>query len=168
MIDDYLGGSWDEARANGEQVLNDVSDRTHYMQPAIRLIRAAIDVARGERLAPAAEAGMAVDEARRAADPQMLWPTLSGAAWIASECGDRDRSVAWLSELESSLEGSTAYRTGYGLLDAPLVAESREQVARLAAVITTRSTVRTPWVEAIELIAAGDLTRCRRRLRRRG
>ena len=35
VIDDYLGGNWDEAGANAEQVLNDVSDRTHYMQPAL-------------------------------------------------------------------------------------------------------------------------------------
>ena len=154
VVDDYLLGRWQESRENAERILADVAE--HYMRPVVRQYRASIDVAQGERRGPMADVVAAVDEARRGADPQLLWPTLSIAAWVASECGQHEQARAWLAELESSLEGSTAFRTGYGLLDAPLVA-APGQASRLAAAISTRSNIRTPWLEAIEHIAAGEL-----------
>ena len=149
----YVRGRWDECL---QLVDLEISDPVpHYMQSACRLARAMIRVARGDRDGAVADLDVAVAHARQIRDPQALWPALATAALGRAMLGDMSGGGVALDELEAvrmSYEDST--RGGELAVHGTLAAL---ELGRDPMPFSAKAASRSPWVEAADAIASGNL-----------
>ena len=157
VLEDYLRGRWDAAERDADEFIaeSDAGSR-HYMEPACRLVRGRIRLARGRQTAALEDAGSALRSARQIKDPQILNPALAlqaNAALRAGRAGEAsataDELLAGLMEQEGSLLGSEWPSD----LAAVLLALGRgRELADLAAARPTTSR----WLDAATALAVGE------------
>jgi hypothetical protein len=126
------------------------------MEPACRLVRGRMRLARGDVNGAQDDAERALDLARVAKDPQILWPALAFAARAFSATNPR-RAGALVAELLSDwrMFGWPTIGESDWLADIcfalPLLARAEELLEGAA---QTRN--HTPWFEAAVACASGD------------
>ena len=152
----YNSGRWDEVVRNLDPLIVEFESTEFWMESPCRWLRGRILLARGDLEQARADVDVALDRARIAKDPQLMWPALSLAARIhlladPRQAGDfatevlsdwRDRGFAitgtgdWLGELVDTLHALGRDRD---LLD-----------------YEAHQAPRTPWLTAALAFAARD------------
>src|SRR5207253_7254485 len=103
VLGSYLQlGRWDELLSVSEALLADAPPAG--VEAAVRTFRAWVRVARGDIAGAKADSDWALDVARRAEDPQALYPSLSAHAYVLLAAGAHADARAVLLELMEGLE----------------------------------------------------------------
>jgi class 3 adenylate cyclase/tetratricopeptide (TPR) repeat protein len=160
VLEYYWRGRWDLAlRHANEFIAESETSSRHYMEPACRLVRGRIRLARGDLPGALEDADKQLVFARMATDPQVLNPALAFRARVALVTGDRDQAGAYASELLAMLVEQGEL---HGVADWPidlaavLVALGRGSDLR---VVAAKKAAATPWLEAAAAFAASDFER---------
>ena len=151
-----IGGNWEEVRRTADEFIAQAEAGTpHYVESAIRLLRARVSLASGDVPGAAADTERALEHARRSGEAQMLGPSLVGRSAVLLDEGHRDEAVELATE---------ALQIGVRLVrsanDMPIVEAAwlmydlglQNEFAGLLA-----ATQPTPWVRAGAAICSGDL-----------
>src|SRR6266511_2369593 len=156
----YWRGRWDEALQIADSFIGDAeAGSVHYMATQSYYHRAAIRLARGEESA-VEDAERALEHARAAQDPQVVFPTLRFAAHVMQHAGESARAEeVWGELMQSWLEASDPLRH-VGLAEAAWLAHDLGSEARFREGLSALTS--TPWIEAAKAIAAGEPTRAAR------
>jgi class 3 adenylate cyclase/tetratricopeptide (TPR) repeat protein len=149
----YFNGRWDDALRRLDALIADFAADPFWMEPACRWLRARIRLALGDQEGAVADAERAVELARVAKDPQVLWPALALGARVFVAADPR-RADSLASEVLSEwhaldLAGSGSDSELLPDLAVVLVALGRQ--AEFPDAIA-----RTPWQAAAAAYAAGD------------
>ncbi|MGH2663345.1 MAG: AAA family ATPase [Actinomycetota bacterium] len=152
----YHAGHWDEATRAADGFIAEVEASTrHYQEMECRVVRAWMQLARGDIDGAQDDSAKALAMAREAKDPQALHPALGERARILFLAGHRPEALAIAEELVGIVSDAGIDLTAaYWFVSAGLVlgAEGRGDVLlRLA-----ESAPPTPWVEAGRALAVGD------------
>jgi tetratricopeptide (TPR) repeat protein len=155
--DCYWLGRWDEGLAECDAFIADVeAGAPHYLEGMVRCARASIEFARGGSTRHDSDLELALEEGRRAGDPQSVMPTLAVAAHVRADAGNRAHADALVDELlgfvRAGPEGPRlemwVYPGIHALEELGRVAELEEFLADAPGNI---------WIEAARLHVAGDL-----------
>jgi class 3 adenylate cyclase/tetratricopeptide (TPR) repeat protein len=88
-------GKWDAAAARADAFIADIeAGSPHYLGSQVYVRRALIRLGRGEADGAVADAERGLELARRAKDPQALYPACAEAAHVFMEVGERARALA--------------------------------------------------------------------------
>jgi class 3 adenylate cyclase/tetratricopeptide (TPR) repeat protein len=100
-------GRWDEALELADVV---IGERERAPSESARVVRAWLQVLRGESSKAVEDAELALESARRMGAPQGMYPALAVSALVRSELGDPDGATVFLRELAEEWGGDeTAY-----------------------------------------------------------
>jgi class 3 adenylate cyclase/tetratricopeptide (TPR) repeat protein len=152
----YFRGEWDAAAREYDTLIAMFEEDSYWMGPPCRLVRGRMRLARGDTTGAQDDADRALDLARVAKDPQVLWPALAFAARAFSATDPR-RAGALAAELLSDWRASGWRRTSESDWPAdiafvlPQLATERQLLEGAA---QTRN--HTPWFEALVACASGD------------
>jgi hypothetical protein len=92
---EYELADWDSADARAREFLAEVeAGSPHYLASPCYLVRGLIRHARDDREGAIADMEVALELARRAKDPQSLYPACAVAAHVLIELGEHERAVA--------------------------------------------------------------------------
>jgi hypothetical protein len=153
----YVLGLWNEARTSVDEFVAEVeAGSPHYLAGDCYSVRAHLRLAHDDVAGARSDAEKAVDFARLAKDPQMLYPTLAGAADVFSELGDRERASVLVDELLEQLRAdrvASAFVT-HSLHTLAWTMNSLGHQADMADVLPVDD---VPWVHAARAFVAGDL-----------
>jgi class 3 adenylate cyclase/tetratricopeptide (TPR) repeat protein len=112
---DFGLGDWDAALAECEAFIADIeAGEPHYLSTNNYATRARIRLARDDVEGALADAGRAVELARRAEDPQNLYPGLATAAVVLLEAGDEDGAAALAQEFLGAIRDGSGL--GYAVI----------------------------------------------------
>jgi tetratricopeptide (TPR) repeat protein len=150
---DYHAGRWDAALETAEAFLATI-DEAHYMEPLARQVRGEIMVGRGDSERGLAESERALEFARSAKDPQVLYPTMAVHARLLALAGRpsgagelADELIALVADQEFNANEWVIYVT-FALDDLGRSSDAAKLLAGLA--------VPTRWRDAATAYAAGD------------
>ena len=76
----YYSGDWDEALHQLDELIDEFMQHPFWMESACRVLRARMRLARGDAAGAREDADRALELARAAKDPQVLWPALTLSA----------------------------------------------------------------------------------------
>jgi tetratricopeptide (TPR) repeat protein len=150
----YYAGRWDESLSELDALIEEFALHRFWMETWCRMQRGRILLARGELAAAREDVERALELAREAKDPQVLWPALTLAA-VAAQEPDRARALVdeFLSEWEA--QGSGTWSESVWLPDlvmvAPVVGREERLLAGLAKVEQM-----SPWRRATAAALSGD------------
>jgi class 3 adenylate cyclase len=155
----YARGFWLEAQARADEFLAEVeAGSPHYLAGDCYTVRALLRLGRDDVLGARSDAEQALERARLAKDPQMLYPTLAGTADVFGELGDSEHSAELIGELLAALLADPPARS--------LVAHTLHMLAwtltrlgRGQEVFAVLPSDGVPWVRAARAFASGDLRR---------
>jgi class 3 adenylate cyclase/tetratricopeptide (TPR) repeat protein len=152
----FVLGRWDEALAGVDEFIAEIeAGSPHYLAPQAYNVRALIRLARAENEAVLRDAGHAVALARRARDPQILFPALAAAAHVHQEVGSEETALELAGEfLAAIMSGQEA---GFGVTSVDVLAWTLAEAGRgpeLASALSRLRPVR--WVRAAIAFAEGD------------
>ena len=151
-------GRWDESLAACDAFIAEVeAGASHYLEGMVRCARALIEFARGGPTRHESDLELALEDGRRAGDPQSVLPTLAVAAHVRADAGDRARAAALLDELLGVVRaGSEGPRLEMWIYPGIHALEELGRVAELEEFL-----VPAPgniWIEAAGLHVGGDLS----------
>jgi class 3 adenylate cyclase/tetratricopeptide (TPR) repeat protein len=154
----YVRGLWHDAQECVEAFLAEVeAGSPHYLAGDCYIVRSLLRLGRDDVSGARSDARQALELARLAKDPQMLYPTLAGAAHVFMELDDQERAAEILAELLPPLlaDQVTSSLVGHSLhmLAWTLAGLGRGQ--EISGVLPGDDDV--PWVHAARAFAAGDV-----------
>ncbi len=156
LLELYWRGSWDDALKLASELTGaSAAESPASVEFDASLVRARIELARGDQDAATANVTHALAFARGAPDPQNLYPALAFAARAANATGDEDQAAAYLDEL---LERAVARPSppSYWVVDLALAASAIGRGPEVLEGIRD-SAWRTRWLDAANAIVSGDL-----------
>jgi class 3 adenylate cyclase/tetratricopeptide (TPR) repeat protein len=153
---DYHAGLWDDATRAATTFLEE-QDTAHYLDPAARLIIAAVMMGRGETERALAESQRALEFARDVKDPQVVYPTLAWRARLLAAAGQNAESDVLADELIALVGEREYYATHWSTL-ATFALDDLGRAADAAAMLERRPTP-TRWLAAALTYARGDRAR---------
>ena len=155
LMELYWRGRWDEALTLASELTGpSAAESPASVEFDASLVRARIELARGDLDAAIDNVTHALAFARAAPDPQNLYPALALAARAAIAVGDHDRAGSHLDEL---LERDAARPSppSYWVVDLALAAAGIGRGAEALDGVRD-SAWRTRWLDAAEAIVRGD------------
>jgi tetratricopeptide (TPR) repeat protein len=161
----FFRGRWDDAVALADAFVAECATSPHYMEGAVRGIRAYIRTARGDVKGAFEDEGRALELGREIGDPQRLLPSLFGSARTHALVGDPQAAVALAREGIAVLRDHPDYAGMVGHL--ALVADELGVRDEILDVLQRASDV-SFWVEAARASALGDHERARDMFREAG
>jgi len=153
LLDHHLRGEWNEALALADDVIAAAEDSPHYHEGPARMVRAEIVLSRGDVHGALADSERALALARAAKDAQQVGPALMHRARALVAAGQRRESDALLAELLRDFDLTDHWLHDVGMIFAGL-ARGPEYLAALGG-----NEPGTPWIEAAQAGAAGQLGR---------
>jgi tetratricopeptide (TPR) repeat protein len=103
---EYELADWDSAHARAQEFLAEVeAGSPHYLASPCYLIRGLIRHARDDRDGSIADIEVALGLARRAKDPQSLYPAYAVTAHVLMELGERERALPAAEEFLAGIAG---------------------------------------------------------------
>ena len=91
---EYERADWDSAGARAEEFLAEVeAGSPHYLASPCYLVRGLMRLARDDREGAIADTEVALELARRAKDPQSLYPACAVTAHVLMELGEPERAL---------------------------------------------------------------------------
>ncbi len=151
MYERYWKGEWDDALELVESLL---SEGERYVASECRRVRACIQLVRGDLGAAATDSAGALEAARRAKDPQLVYPCLALRARVLLAAGDADAAAELAEELLGLWSGPRNEIASFWAVDLAVVLDELGRGGELVAVAAA-SKPRTRWLETAELLAAG-------------
>ena len=153
---EYGFGNWGAALRSADEFLDEVeAGSPHYLEHAVRSVRARIRFAYGDTSGAFSDEARALEQARSLGDPQALEPVLAISAFFHAEMADRTIADQRLSEtLELWRQDPEA---DFDPSDATFAALNLGRTDEILAVAATVSTTR--WLEAACAVANGDYER---------
>jgi class 3 adenylate cyclase/tetratricopeptide (TPR) repeat protein len=152
----YFGGEWDAAARQYDELIAEFEEDSYWMEAPCRWVRGRVRLARGDTRGAQEDADRALDLARVAKDPQILWPSLAFAA-RAFNTTDTRRADALAAELLSDWRalgwpkaGESDWLADIGSV-LPLLGREEELLEGAA-----QTQNHTPWFEAAVACASGD------------
>jgi tetratricopeptide (TPR) repeat protein len=149
-------GMWDEFGTRVDDLLADSPPAG--TEASARTFRALIRVARGDLAGAREDSGFALDVARRADEPQAVFPTLSTHGYVLHALGEDDDARKVILELVELLEAAgpeIPFVAPGEVVNAWLDLVGRD---RLKQVLRTRES-ETKWLVAARTLAGGELER---------
>ncbi len=153
---EYELGDWDAAASRADRFLAEVeAGSPHYLASQCYLSRALIRLGRSDDAGAIADAERAVELARRAKDPQALYPACAAAAHVFMELGERARALPPAEEFLAGIAGG--HEIGFAdaylhILSWTLTAAGRGEESALHLERFTRF----PWARIGVAFALGD------------
>ena len=152
----YFEGRWDEALRRVDEHIAEFEPERFWMETPCRWLRGRMRLARGDLEGALADAERAIELARLAKDPQILWPALALAAHTVVPM-DARRADALVTEVFSEWRGKDFTSSGSEsewLADfVPVIAILGRQAEFLEAAAQARP---NPWLEAAAAYVSGD------------
>jgi tetratricopeptide (TPR) repeat protein len=146
----FLRGEWDTAGARADEFLAACdAGESHYLESGIRDMRARLRLSRDDLAGAAEDVEKSIPSARKAGDPQAVYPTLASAARLYVELGLPDEAGA------AAREALDTFTPTYAPVDLAWVAEElglREALSELVAKVE----VQTPWHDVMRAYLASD------------
>jgi class 3 adenylate cyclase len=103
---EYELADWESAGARAEAFLAEVeAGSPHYLASPCYLVRALIRLARDDREGAIADTEVALELARRAKDPQSLYPACAVTAHVMTELGEQGRALPPAGEFLAGIAG---------------------------------------------------------------
>jgi tetratricopeptide (TPR) repeat protein len=127
----------------------------HYMEGAIRFVRALIWLARGDKEGAVAESERLLATARAAQDAQVFFPSLAVHGHVLFAAGRRADALALVDELLERLQTTTSALLSYWTLHLAVVLTSVGRGAELESV-AANAKISTRWLEIALAYTAGD------------
>ena len=152
----YFRGEWDAAARQFDELIAEFEEDSYWMEAPCRWLRGRVRLARGDLTGAQDDADRALELARVAKDPQILWPSLAFAARALSTADPRQadtlagellsewRALGW----PQTSESDWLVDIGFVL---PLVGRQDELLEGAA-----QTQNHTPWFEAAVACASGD------------
>jgi hypothetical protein len=128
----------------------------HYMEGAVRLVRALTALARGDEAGALAESERMMVVGRGAQDPQVLIPSLAFHAFVLSETDRLDDAVPLVDELLARLRSGRRGFVSFWALPFTVVLGALGRTDDLA-VLVESAAMSTRWLDVARAFAAGDL-----------
>jgi class 3 adenylate cyclase/tetratricopeptide (TPR) repeat protein len=153
----YYEGGWDEAvRIVGEAVARLEERRTtSFFETLIREVRARIRFARGDTGGALSDGAASVEAARRAKDPQVIYPALAARAALLARLGQVEEAAALMDELQERWRGEVMFAAGFWLNDLALALVLLGRSGELGELLD-KVPYETLWVDAARAFGAGD------------
>jgi predicted ATPase/class 3 adenylate cyclase len=149
----FVEGDWDEGMRRADEFIAACETGTpHYLEHAVRMERAGVRLARGDVDGALDDVLKALEQARRAKDPQALLATLADAAGVYAEVGQLDEARRLADELLAAPRASEWASMLASV--APALDRVEEVRARLAG-----HRLETRWKDAAEALLAADFER---------
>ena len=150
----YYAGRWDEALRVLDDLIEDFMTHRFWMESPCRVLRSRMRLARGDEQAARDDAGRALELARDAKDPQVLWPALACSARGLVGV-DRQRAAELVDELLSAWEegGLSMWSQSDWLPDGIV---SIVATGRASTFLRHRPKQQTPWYRAALAYASDD------------
>jgi tetratricopeptide (TPR) repeat protein len=149
-------GRWDEALAVSDAFIAEVEGGSpHYLASQAYLARGLVRFARGETGSVQSDVERAVESARRAKDPQILYQTLAGAAHLLGELGESSIAFALADEFLAAI--SAGEGLGFSLAWTHVLSWTADEAGRgaeLAAVLAGASN--SAWARAAIAYGRGE------------
>jgi class 3 adenylate cyclase/tetratricopeptide (TPR) repeat protein len=154
----YYRGDWDEAFHQLDELIEEFTQHPFWMESACRVIRARMRLARGDAAGAREDADRALELARAAKDPQVLWPALTLSARLLVP-SDAQGAEALIDELLSEWE---ARQWPGGSSDSDWTTDAAivlPQVGREAQYLegAKQTDQPSPWHRATVAYVSGDL-----------
>ena len=158
VAEGYWTGDWDASVAAADAFIADAeTGRPHFMLAHCRTMRGRMRLARGDRAGAREDGERAVELARSAQDPQMLYPALAFGANAAVTADARavgGRLADELLELwRARPDAFPVSSWSVDLASALRLLGRGAELAELAGAVA----LRTGWLEAVVALAGGDL-----------
>jgi class 3 adenylate cyclase/tetratricopeptide (TPR) repeat protein len=151
----YWRGRWDEALAVCDECLAASDEQArHLSEVDARVVRSLIRLARGDVPGSDEDSARALEFARQAEDPQILFPALAARAFVLAELERRDEADALIAELLDGWRESPATFPSSWLATAAPTAADCDRGPELAE-LGERARVRTRWLEAALTVTGG-------------
>jgi hypothetical protein len=154
MLDEYLSGRWNDALEHIDALLGD-RPASHYMDAATQYGRAMIRIARGEDEGALQDSADALELARSAGDPQILYPALSLRAHVLAVAGLQREAEEVVAELLQHLDRKPSSFAAYFLVHLAFVLVPAGRSDELLSVLD-RVTMQTRWGDAVRRYVEGD------------
>jgi class 3 adenylate cyclase len=149
----YFAGRWDDALRRLDELIADFEADRFWMEPPCRWLRGRIRLARGDQEGAVADADRAIELARIAKDPQVLWPALALAARVLVTA-DAPRANTLASEVLSEWRARDLASSGS---DAELLPDLAVVLVALGRQAEFPDAIGgTPWRRAAAAYASGD------------
>jgi class 3 adenylate cyclase/tetratricopeptide (TPR) repeat protein len=152
-LNDYHAGRWDDALRAAGEYLAQVTEG-HYQEPLGRFVTGAILLARGDPERGLAESEPGVAFARRAKDPQLLYPTLAGHAHLLALAG-RDVEAGALADELLELGSSGTFGANLWVVHLAFTLDALGRAADVEALLAA-SRSRSRWRDAALAYVRGD------------
>jgi class 3 adenylate cyclase/tetratricopeptide (TPR) repeat protein len=151
--DEFMLGNWEEALRLVEIELAD--PEPHYQQAQCRNIRSYVRMARDEEAGAIQDMEIGLRRSREIRDPQALVPALAHFALVYASAGDTERAKGALAELAVITRALDAPVQGASVVIAAFALAELGREAELAGF--EGLALSTPWGEAAQAVARGDL-----------
>jgi class 3 adenylate cyclase/tetratricopeptide (TPR) repeat protein len=155
----YYAGRWDDAGRQLDELIADFAKNPFWMETPCRWLRGRMRLARGDAKGAQEDAERALELARVAKDPQLLWPALAFAARVFSTA-DSERAGDLVAEFLSEWEAQGWPRASESdwltdlVVVLPLLNREGEFLQGAA-----HMTMSTPWLKAALAYVSGDFRR---------
>jgi len=153
----YVRGAWSDASASADEFLAGVeAGSPHYLAGDCYMVRALIRLGRDDESGARSDAQQALELARLAKDPQMLYPALAEVAHVFAELDEPDRAAELVGELLSALHAEPV--TGVFVIHAlHTLAWTVARLGLAQEVLEVLPSANVPWVVAARAFVAGDV-----------
>jgi tetratricopeptide (TPR) repeat protein len=149
-------GRWDDAKRICDEFIAEAERTPHYEERLARMVRAQVEVGRGDIEGGTRDCRRAIQLCRAVRDPQALYVTLAWTAGILANAGHGDDARACAHEaLELWVENALAYPAAPWILGVAFVLYDDPALADAL----PRAPVSTLWLEAARAMARGDWVR---------
>ena len=152
----YYAGRWDDADRQLDELIAEFAKNPFWMETPCRWLRGRMRLARGDVKGAQEDAERALELARVAKDPQLLWPSLAFAARVSSTADSKragDLIAEFLTEWEAQGWGRASLSEWLPDLVVVLSCLNREDEFLQGAAHMTMS---TPWLKAGLAYLSGD------------
>jgi tetratricopeptide (TPR) repeat protein len=156
---EYELGLWDDVSAAADGFIAEVeAGSPHYLAAETYMVRAAIRLGRGDVEAPVEDADRALELARRAKDPQLLYQTVAVGAHVLHQTGDIERATELAREFLTALEAGQAL--GFSVSAVHVLAWTLVAAGHGPELVAGLEPLQHfPWARAGAAFAAGDPVR---------
>ena len=153
---DYHAGDWDEGlRRSAEYLAQTEAGSMHYLEFAVRFVRALLNLARGDVRGALEDDASQLELVRAISDPQALFAGLAVSSFVRLESGDRNEALQRLNELLALWRHDPfAARFNPSELAFAAVRLGRADVF----LATAAGAMPTRWLQAASAFARGDYT----------
>jgi class 3 adenylate cyclase/tetratricopeptide (TPR) repeat protein len=146
----FVRGEWSAAGPRADELLAACdAGESHYMESGIRDLRARLRLARDDVTGATEDLERSLPAARKAGDPQAVYPTLATAARLYLELGRRDEAVG------AAREAIDTFTPTYAPIDLAWVAEELELSEEVKGLLA-HVPVQTPWHDVVRAYLASD------------